>query len=1742
MANWLNEKLAKSAKQLLDANRLDNSKQLKSLEGVNKSKTPTSSWMPMVVDTTVSNPIIKTLTKTIVKPIKKAVEITKVNKPKPREPKVLFSIGAPRTQEQIRQQDIETEQRAEQLDATLKQAIPAIKTGWNVAEPLIAPAIPGYKEAKDLMSLGQTLQLPQTPKTKTPDMVEMGREIATSPISSPASPKMVLTADDGIEKFLNSASALMGKIVDKTLPQNPIFDAAEKIDANLKAAKVYEQIDFQKYPELETLAKEGVKGGLLGMAYYVDFVERPLRKTIFPQLFSNLSLLSKLARYGQVTDDDVTESRLFGEYRAGGSIDGASQGARLLADQFIQLVQPSLGAALPKGDVASYIDYVLETELSYRAKKEVEITDYYNKKFGVQLTPEEFRAEDRKTTIFGMPAVDVLDTFISYGSSLLEGGIVKDLAGANMGKLANLGAKFLHGLSRAVYPTAVATALADTSMKMGLLGEENKKGLANWIAENNLDIEQAVNIMVGISVLGTGGKILGKVYNGAKYISLDDSAKAFAELEQKYNTDPTVVKQAIENFKSVYVKTVEDFTRGKSTVKDWNILKDKFSQLPPSIQKLSNDLTLRVFQKNLFDGAIAGYAQPSINTLSVDLDAIARPRGQAETRVLEHEMAHMFEKSITNDPKLGAEWTKLIEGKTWKGQGGIGKGFTPDYKNTTPAEYFAEGVSQFIKTPEVLKIEDPELYNFMAKAVPEFDKLLSPNVEGFMPRTDIVYDAKLGHLKTAHDVPMNLVEFAKPIKNYKTASEFIAGLRKGDSEGVNALMKMYDVQTPEMLFNIIEGEVGSKFGDLEGFFKHVKLAPSGVKIGADVEIPEGYKPLMGVGLRYDTFENFKKAIEAEVPKLKDLPDDVPGTRIQEAIRTALKSGEGLDEASLEKLFNAEKGFMPREQEDLVDRIIKYDKFNLSQKQAAEVERIVSDLGMDTRTVKSFEQMKEGAKQLLANPDELLRADYKRLTDDQVVALKQMVNTDMRFMVDAEGVLAKNQSTDPALLRAKINVAEDRVIRAIQILAPGMTEQGRALVANKIIADRTLDFSFWSARAQKELGENVSDQKLKDTLGLIRELITHKDQLGLASLMASLKESTFTDKLVTLWKAGLLTSPMTHIRNIGSNTVFGVLEAIKDIPAVVIDKAAAAFTGKRTLSLVGLADQVAGLPKGFGMAQEYLKYGSSLDNYGKAELIRQTNFSDSPLGKFADKYSKTVFRILGAEDAVFKGRIEAVSLKSQAKTVAINEGLKGKAADARINELMANPTKEMTAIAKEDAALGTFNNENVLSVIINRARNAARSNPAAQIIMESAMPFVRTPTNVALRTLDYSPVGVIKGLYELAIGKQRAGAMDLGRGITGSMIMGLGAILAQKGMLTGTYPTGGEQKKEFKAKALRGGDLVINGHAVNLMGFSPLGNLLQTGAAFYENIKEDGISEGIGASIGEYAKGLTEMTFLAGLSNVLSAVTEPQRGFKQYVASAISGMVPTVIAQLVEVGDAYQRTTEGYTGRLQSRLPGMRQTLDPRFDMFGQPLKTSQETLAEGNQFKIIHKAFLRMLDPVQTRKLPTNDLLTEYDRLVAEGFEAYPSTPSENAQTTITFEDGSKKKIEWKYDDESYNVFQEITGRLMADGQRELMGSDYYRALDDKDKAKKLKDVYDAARDTAKMLVLPLVFENNPKLYQDLEKELGSGKVEEVKLVVKDAPWPSEIMLNKSESVGVGVEKDSLWPRNERVQNLIYSK
>lgn len=555
-----------------------------------------------------------------------------------------------------------------------------------------------------------------------------------------------------------------------------------------------------------------------------------------------------------------------------------------------------------------------------------------------------------------------------------------------------------------------------------------------------------------------------------------------------------------------------------------------------------------------------------------------------------------------------------------------------------------------------------------------------------------------------------------------------------------------------------------------------------------------------------------------------------------------------------------------------------------------------------------------------------------------------------------------------------------------------TEAGRNLAALKIMARNTLDIEWWMNEAKRSAkipkGADLPEDKAKKIRGLV--IKSQDEQKGgiidgpakkeLIDTVAKLRENGWMDTAVTLWRTGLLTGPKTHARNILGNVGFAAMEEASRAPAWMVDLAWSLKSGKRTVAAPNpiavyraMADAAT---NGVDEARQIMTRGASKADLAKGELQGEWNFqglrklaekTDNDLAQkvlgttndLVNKYINTVGRALGAEDKIFKVYAIRRGIEAQARIKAMSEMKAGVIPERdlvrRTRALVQNPTEAMTAEAIAYADFATFNNENVAANAVGRF--ASTFGPIGKAVVNTALPFRRTPFNIFNRMMDYTPIGAAarpalefysaKTKGKPAPDMQRVVSEAVGRGMTGTALLALGWKLGMEGKATGTAQEDPSKLKVQRAAGRNPGSVQIAGDWYKTAGLAPGGALIQIGAQLAREQSrymknEDPVERSV-KTIKVGTRTLLEQPMMQASRELVESLENPDSRWQYGLASRAGSMVPSVIndiATLTNPQPAEFRPAEdsGLIGAaahgVKSRLPFLRGTLPPATDAFG----------------------------------------------------------------------------------------------------------------------------------------------------------------------------------------------------------------
>ena len=276
-------------------------------------------------------------------------------------------------------------------------------------------------------------------------------------------------------------------------------------------------------------------------------------------------------------------------------------------------------------------------------------------------------------------------------------------------------------------------------------------------------------------------------------------------------------------------------------------------------------------------------------------------------------------------------------------------------------------------------------------------------------------------------------------------------------------------------------------------------------------------------------------------------------------------------------------------------------------------------------------------------------------------------------------------------------------------------------------------------------------------------------------------------------------------------------------------------------------------------------------------------------------------------------------------------------------------------AIQQAQEATFRDASAVATALN---NFSHTNTATSIITEGILPFKKTPINIVKRGVEYSPVGLLRGIGQAAKALEKGSLSadevieTLAKGMTGSGIMLLGAYLAGQGLLTGA---GSDDKKEAGFEKLTGAQnyaLTINGKSYTLDWMAPAALPLFVGAEIGIMLRDQGEytwSDAADALL-KITEPVLDMTMLQGLDSAIQTAAysgaNPLTGILTNAATNyVTQGIPSLSGKLARTFDDTRRTVytdqTGFAGTLDrtwqsvmNKIPGLSQTNQPYIDQWG----------------------------------------------------------------------------------------------------------------------------------------------------------------------------------------------------------------
>lgn len=577
-------------------------------------------------------------------------------------------------------------------------------------------------------------------------------------------------------------------------------------------------------------------------------------------------------------------------------------------------------------------------------------------------------------------------------------------------------------------------------------------------------------------------------------------------------------------------------------------------------------------------------------------------------------------------------------------------------------------------------------------------------------------------------------------------------------------------------------------------------------------------------------------------------------------------------------------------------------------------------------------------------------------------------------------------------------------------------------------------------------------------------------------------STFMEK-ANFWRyTSMLTNPTTHIRNIMGNAIQFGARKIKDGIGTAIERAVIKDQSQRTKA-VNVDKDLKAFAKGQYETDQNAAMGSGKYSDATAAGIEREIQSKRKMFKGEDVLSRAVqgigdlnSRALDYEDVIFNRNayVDSFAQALQAKGVTAAEAHAGtRAADV----------EAARAYAIEEAQRATYRNTTALSEALSKMGRYQGDNQvlrAASFAADAFLPFRKTPANILTTGLDYSPIGLGKGIkeamFDVKSGKcTAADAVDsIASGLTGTGILTLGAYLAAEGLLH--VRAGDDDKEEAFEKSMGGQNyaIQIGDRSYTLDWMTPAAMPLFAGAAIMESVRKGGGTfDALVDSLLGMQDVVLETSMLSSLNDLISnisyAKSKPMYLIDRAASSYAGQYIPTIGSKVASVFDDTVRKSyvEKGSGQVASdvnyflqgaakKVPGARNQLQPMVDMWGNEVSNGSAP----------ERVFQSFLSPGFLKAQDNSPATQEIRRLAkATGDSTVYPAAAEKSYTV--------KGETWTLTGEEYTRYAKAMGQTRKELVEAAVKLPAYKSMNDSEKSDYIQNVYKYARETARQQVDP---------------------------------------------------------------------
>lgn len=658
-----------------------------------------------------------------------------------------------------------------------------------------------------------------------------------------------------------------------------------------------------------------------------------------------------------------------------------------------------------------------------------------------------------------------------------------------------------------------------------------------------------------------------------------------------------------------------------------------------------------------------------------------------------------------------------------------------------------------------------------------------------------------------------------------------------------------------------------------------------------------------------------------------------------------------------------------------------------------------------------------------------------------------------------------------------------------------------------------------------------------------------DAAGISEDVHYKGKQDFMKRLNTWQKLAQLTGTGTWLRNGVGNGSFGIVDVLSaDNPVTILTDALVSLkTGKRSSGFeTGIVNRSARDAAAHALNRSILEVAANIDlstdsDTTKYDMGRTRTYdpdSENILTRIGSRWEQWNGYMLQSSDAWFKGMAEGSVESSVRKANRWGEdNLTDTERSSMDPDKAAALTKkrqaELDEVKKQVAAYRTFQNDGITAKAANEVRDWLNQKGGeirkifgkngwqqGQFGLGTAlMPYTKVPTNLAVKSLEFSPAGAAKGVAEIVkvmtdpnatMAQQNKAVTDFGRGLTGTAIIwGLTGLMRNAKWFRDWND---EEDKDVKAQNRAEGKSGIqlnldmmhrqasgdksgewrNGdRVIDISSMEPFNQLITTAGliAQQENPTLKDVGQAFWTSSRDSVMGMPALQAIANIEDSIRYTETPEDGLATAVITIAStagnvagGMVPGPVRHIAQVTDEKQRDTSGNNpfertlNTVKSSIPGLRETLPVKTDAYGNEQSAGDFATRFANQY-----------DAFKHNQVNQSDVSREVERIREETGESH--VPARNGPKSVTFGSGSGKE-QVKLTAEERKDYRDANGQDFSRSMEELMKDPVYLLADDDTKELLMAEAEDYANDGAKLNLAEkhdIDFESKYADYREME-------------------------------------------------------